>query len=71
VGDTGVGITPEDKDRLFQPFFTTKSTPDQPRAGLGLYMARRLLAPYKGQIAIESRPGQTWVTVCLPVVQGT
>jgi signal transduction histidine kinase len=71
VGDTGVGITPEDKDRLFQPFFTTKSTPDQPRAGLGLYMARRLLAPYKGEIAIESRPGQTWVTVCLPVVQGT
>ena len=68
VGDTGVGITPEDKDRLFQPFFTTKSTPDQPRAGLGLYMARRLLAPYKGEISIESRAGQTWVTVCLPLI---
>ena len=71
VGDTGVAIPPADKDRLFQPFFTTKNTPDQPRAGLGLYMTRRLLSPYKGEISIESRPGQTWVTVCLPVVQGT
>jgi signal transduction histidine kinase len=71
VGDTGVGIPPSDKDHLFQPFFTTKGPPDQPRAGLGLYMTRRLLEPYKGEISIESRPGQTWMTVRLPVVQGT
>ena len=70
-GDTGVGIPPSDKDRLFQPFFTTKSRAQQSRAGLGLYITRRLLAPYKGEISIESRPGQTWVTVCLPVTQGT
>jgi signal transduction histidine kinase len=71
VGDTGLGIPPADKDHLFQPFFTAKSTPDQPRAGLGLYMTRRLLAPYKGEVSIESRPGQTWVTIYLPVTQGT
>jgi signal transduction histidine kinase len=71
VGDTGQGINPADQDHLFQPFFTTKSTQSQPRAGLGLYMARRLLAPYEGEISIDSRPGQTWVTVRLPVVQGT
>jgi len=68
VGDTGTGISPGDQARLFQPFFTTRSTADRPRAGLGLFMAQRLLGPYKGQISLESHPGQTWVTVCLPVI---
>jgi signal transduction histidine kinase len=69
VGDTGVGIPPSVQDQLFQPFFTTKSTKEAPRAGLGLYMTRRMLEPYKGEISIESRPGQTWVTVCLPIIK--
>ena len=71
VGDTGVGIPPSVQSQLFQPFFTTKSTKETPRAGLGLYMTQRLLEPYKGEISIESRPGQTWVTVCLPIVKQT
>jgi signal transduction histidine kinase len=71
IGDTGVGIPLSVKSQLFQPFFTTKSTQETPRAGLGLYMSRRLLDPYKGEITIESRPGQTWVTVCLPIVPQT
>jgi signal transduction histidine kinase len=71
VGDTGVGITPSVQSQLFQPFFTTKSTKETPRAGLGLYMTQRLLEPSKGEITLESRPGQTWVTVCLPIVQQT
>ncbi len=68
VGDTGTGIAPGTQAQLFQPFFTTRSMANQPRAGLGLFMAQRLLGPYKGQISIESHPGQTWVTVCLPVI---
>jgi signal transduction histidine kinase len=71
VGDTGVGIPPSLQSKLFQPFFTTKGTRETPRAGLGLYMTQRLLEPYKGEITIESRPGQTWVTVCLPIVRQT
>jgi len=71
IGDTGAGITPAVKSQLFQPFVSTKSSPDTPRAGMGLFMTRRLLAPYNGEITIESRPGQTWVTVCLPIVQQT
>ncbi|MEW6386946.1 MAG: HAMP domain-containing sensor histidine kinase [Thermodesulfobacteriota bacterium] len=67
LGDTGTGIPPEILPRVFEPFFTTKSTPDKPRAGLGLFMARRLLTPYGGQIQVESRPGETWVTVLLPL----
>jgi two-component system, NtrC family, sensor kinase len=62
LGDTGPGIPPEIRSRVFEPFFTTKG-----RAGLGLFMARRLLAPYGGEIRINSIPGETWVTVSLPV----
>ena len=63
LGDTGPGIPPELLPRLREPFFTTKKG----RAGLGLFMARRLLAPYGGEIRITSDPGKTWVTVALPV----
>jgi len=71
VGDTGVGIPPSVHSQLFQPFFSTKSTREMPRAGLGLYMTQRMLEPYKGEITIESRPEQTWVTICLPIVKQT
>lgn len=71
VGDTGIGISPSLKSHLFQPFFTTKSTKETPRAGLGLFMTKRLLDPYKAEITIESRPGQTWVKVYLPISQKT
>jgi|UniRef100_A0A7C3V3G9 signal transduction histidine kinase len=71
IGDTGVGISPKMAPRLFKPFFTTKDAKGAPRAGLGLFMTRRLLAPYEGGITIESRPGQTWVTVRLPIIKRT
>lgn len=67
VGDTGGGIPPEIRPRIFEPFFTTKGDLDQDHAGLGLFMARRLLAPYGGEIQVDSVPGETWVTVALPV----
>ena len=71
IGDTGAGFPLSAKGALFQPFFTTKSTEEKPRAGLGLFMTRRLLEPYQGEITVESRPGQTWVTVCLPTERQT
>jgi signal transduction histidine kinase len=67
IGDTGAGIAPEVLPRIFDPFFTTRGTPQKPRAGLGLFMARRLLAPYGGEIRVTSRPGETWASVRLPV----
>ncbi len=67
LGDTGTGIAPEILPRIFEPFFTTKGTLQAHRAGLGLFMARRLLAPYGGEIEVESVPGETWMTVVLPV----
>ena len=67
IGDTGVGIPPVDLLWIFQPFFTTKQTPDGDRAGLGLFMVRRLLAPYQAEIRVDSNSGGTWVTVSFPV----
>jgi signal transduction histidine kinase len=66
IGDTGVGIPPEDLPRIFQPFFTTRQTPRGDRAGLGLFMVRRLLAPYQAEIRVDSDAGGTWVTVSFP-----
>ncbi|MGQ9689329.1 MAG: sensor histidine kinase [Desulfobaccales bacterium] len=67
IGDTGCGIPATIQPHLFEPFFTTKGTPQTPRAGLGLFMAKRLLRPYRAEIHIDSHPGETWVTVCLPI----
>ena len=67
LGDTGVGIPPGVLPRIFEPFFTTKGTPGGDRAGLGLFMVRRLLAPYQAEIRVDSAPGETWVRVSIPV----
>jgi two-component system NtrC family sensor kinase len=67
VGDTGVGIPPVSLPRIFQPFFAARQTPGGERAGLGLFMVRRLLAPYQAEIRVDSNASGTWVTVSFPV----
>ena len=66
IGDTGPGIPPAHLALIFEPFFTTRQTPGGDRAGLGLFMVRRLLAPYQAEIRVDSGPGGTWVTVSFP-----
>jgi PAS domain S-box-containing protein len=53
VTDTGSGIPPELRGRLFKPFFTTKAT----GTGLGLAIVQRTLADHGGHIHIDSPPG--------------
>jgi two-component system, NtrC family, sensor kinase len=67
IGDTGAGILPVDLPLIFEPFFTTRQTPGGDRAGLGLFMVRRLLSPYQAEIRVDSGPGGTWVTISFPV----
>jgi signal transduction histidine kinase len=67
IGDTGAGIPGVSLPRIFQPFFTRRQTPGGNRAGLGLFMVRRLLAPYQAEIRVDSNSGGTWVTVSFPV----
>jgi signal transduction histidine kinase len=64
VQDTGVGISPENLGRLFEPFFTTKTA----GTGLGLAITRRIVQEHRGQIAVESQPGQgATFSVLLPL----
>jgi signal transduction histidine kinase len=63
IADSGPGIPAEIRDRLFQPFFTTKAR----GTGLGLATAKRLVDAHRGTIALDCPPlGGTTVTVGLP-----
>jgi signal transduction histidine kinase len=65
VRDDGQGIPENVKSRIFDPFFTTK--PQGLGTGLGLDTARRLVIQHRGRISVDSRPGHTEFTVCLPI----
>jgi len=63
IMDAGPGIPPEVREKLFRPFFTTKSR----GTGLGLSTAKRLVEAHSGSIAVECPPGGgTTVIVQLP-----
>src|SRR2546421_6790732 len=64
VSDTGIGITPDQLEHIFQPFFTTKAH----GIGLGLPITRRLVEDHRGHLLVESRPGYgTTISVRLPI----
>jgi signal transduction histidine kinase len=57
VRDNGAGIPPEIKDRLFQPFFTTKATGE--RTGLGLSISCDIVTQqHGGTITVDSEVGE-------------
>jgi signal transduction histidine kinase len=66
VRDNGIGIPPEIKDKLFQPFFTTKPTGEG--TGLGLSISYDIVTQqHGGTIAVDSQPGEfTEFTIRLP-----
>jgi len=60
VSDTGSGIAPEHIQRIYDPFFTTKTAPKegQPRGtGLGLSVTYGIIQEHAGKIRVESNPG--------------
>lgn len=65
VIDTGIGIAPEARSRIFEAFFTTKA-PGQ-GTGLGLAICRDIVRDHGGTIGVQSRPGHgATFTVWLP-----
>jgi len=62
--DTGIGMTKEDVEKAFGPFFTTKAK----GLGLGLAISKRIVEKHGGSILVESTPGKgSTFTVRLPI----
>jgi signal transduction histidine kinase len=70
VEDTGIGISPEHFERIFEPFWQVeqKATRRAGGTGLGLTVTRRLALLLGGDVTVKSEPGTgTTFTICLPV----
>jgi signal transduction histidine kinase len=66
VSDTGAGLTPEECERLFTPYYTTK----QHGTGLGLAIVQSVVADHDGTIAVESvEGGGARFVIGLPLVE--
>lgn len=73
VSDTGVGIKPEDKDKIFRQFSRLANEMSQQvgGTGIGLYLAKHLVELHKGFIAFESEPGKgSTFTIAMPLRPG-
>lgn len=66
VIDTGPGIDPDTQDKIFRPYFTTKSG----GTGLGLPTTRRIIDAHHGRISVNSTVGQgTEFVLTLPAIE--
>lgn len=64
--DTGCGIKPENLNKIFEPFYTTK--PVGQGTGLGMSIAYRVIEAHNGKISVESEVGKgTKITIVLPI----
>ena len=67
VSDTGSGIEPGIKDRIFDPYFTTKAPGEG--TGIGLAVVHGIVKSHSGLITVDSEPGKgTTFTVLLPTI---
>lgn len=59
IADTGIGMKPQEKEKLFQEFFRVKNdqTRNIPGTGLGLSIVKRIVESYSGKIEVESEYG--------------
>ncbi len=63
VKDSGKGMNPEEKEKMFDPFFTTRKT----GTGLGLAVSYQIIEQHSGRFEVESRPGRgTIIRIILP-----
>ena len=67
VEDHGCGIAPENLERIFQPFFSTKVSGEG--SGLGLSLVDRVIREIGGSIRVRSRPGSTRFSIFLPTAE--
>ncbi len=70
VRDHGVGMTADQRARMFEAFYRAGEHPEMEGAGLGLALVQRIVAFHEGAIEVESHPGAgTTVTVWIPAAR--
>jgi signal transduction histidine kinase len=65
IGDNGPGIPPDVEPHIFEPFFTTKGVGQG--TGLGLDTVQRIVRKHRGNIQVDSVPGDTRFQIRLPL----
>ncbi len=65
IADNGPGISAEVKPHIFEPFFTTKGVGEG--TGLGLDTVQRIVRKHRGNIQVQSKPGDTRFQVWIPL----
>ena len=58
MADKGKGISPDDIERIFQPFERGTRNGEPKGLGLGLYISRQLAVAHGGELTVTSTPGQ-------------
>ena len=58
--DTGIGIRPEDQERIFAGFYRTEAAKEtgEPGTGMGLSIVKKLVERWGGTVKLESAPGK-------------
>ena len=69
VADRGRGIPAADLDRVFEPFFSSKTGPRGSGSGLGLSIVAAVVDDHKGVVDLETGPGGTRFRLYLPAVE--
>jgi signal transduction histidine kinase len=64
IVDTGPGIRPEDADKLFKPFFSTKSAKG---TGLGLWISQGIIQKYEGKITFRTSTASGRTATCFRI----
>ncbi|MGV3633548.1 MAG: sensor histidine kinase [Pseudorhodoplanes sp.] len=68
VSDRGRGIAPDERERIFEPYYRARNSRGVHGAGIGLYVARKFTEHHRGTIRIDGALGAgTVVTISLPV----
>lgn len=65
VIDNGVGVPESIKDKIFDPFYTTKAIGKG--TGLGLDVVQQIINQHNGKIYLNSNPGRTEFKICIPI----
>ncbi|HEX3741077.1 MAG TPA: ATP-binding protein [Terriglobales bacterium] len=69
IGDNGPGIPAEVEAHIFEPFFTTKGVGEG--TGLGLDTVQRIVRKHRGNIQVDSKPGDTRFKIFLPLADAS